>query len=205
MTDCITIAAKGTETRWRKKPVEVEAFKWEGKLVGNDGVPNVPNWAWDAYKDGTIFFSSIHAEGPNDEMFIHTLEGNHHASIGDYVIRGVKGEIYPCKPDIFAQTYEPVERREGGIYIPNTDIPAPGEAFYFVQDRETGEVLIQVGSTDKELKVVSVPPHGKLGDLDALLKQCEFVCTDEYEDVRAVRYDVIEAAPTIIPADEAHT
>lgn len=106
------IAAKGTETRWRKKPVEVEAFKWEGKLIGDDGVPNVPNWAWDAYQDGTIFFSSIHADGPNDEMFIHTLEGNHHASIGDYVIRGVKGEIYPCKPDIFAQTYEPVATEE---------------------------------------------------------------------------------------------
>ena len=40
---------------------------------------------------------------------IDTLEGGHSASIGDYIIRGVVGEFYPCKPDIFAATYEPVE------------------------------------------------------------------------------------------------
>ena len=39
------------------------------------------------------------------EMTIHTLEGDHHASIGDWIITGVKGEQYPCKPDIFAKTY----------------------------------------------------------------------------------------------------
>lgn len=41
-----------------------------------------------------------------DELFINTLEGVHHVSVGDYIIRGVAGEIYPCKPDIFEQTYE---------------------------------------------------------------------------------------------------
>ena len=50
---------------------------------------------------------------------------------------------------------------------------------------------------------VPVPPHGRLGDLDALLKKCEFVCTDDDEDTRAVRYSIIEDAPTIIPADPA--
>ena len=43
-------------------------------------------------------------------MFINTLEGVHHVSVGDYIIRGVAGEIYPCKPDIFEQTYEEVGR-----------------------------------------------------------------------------------------------
>lgn len=43
------------------------------------------------------------------EEVIHTLEGDHLARVGDYIITGVKGERYPCKPDIFALTYEPVE------------------------------------------------------------------------------------------------
>lgn len=52
----------------------------------------------------------IEAEGPiTEECFIETLEGTHHASVGDYIITGVKGERYPCKPDIFEETYEAVE------------------------------------------------------------------------------------------------
>jgi len=53
-----------------------------------------------------------------------------------------------------------------------------------------------------EYTAVPVPPHGRLIDADALLKKCEFVCTDDAEDVRAVRYSIIEAAPTIIEAEE---
>lgn len=45
-----------------------------------------------------------------NELIIETLEGNHRASFGDYIIKGVKGEIYPCKPDIFEMTYEEVKR-----------------------------------------------------------------------------------------------
>lgn len=48
----------------------------------------------------------------------------------------------------------------------------------------------------------AIPPHGRLKDADALLKKCEFVCTDDDEDIRAVRYSVIEEAATIIPAEE---
>jgi hypothetical protein len=51
----------------------------------------------------------IEAYQTDKEMVIHTLEGDHHASVGDYIITGVHGEQYPCKPDIFAETYEPVE------------------------------------------------------------------------------------------------
>lgn len=51
----------------------------------------------------------VEAYQTNQEMVIHTLEGDHHASVGDYIITGVKGEQYPCKPDIFAKTYEPVD------------------------------------------------------------------------------------------------
>ena len=52
---------------------------------------------------------SVEAYQTDRETIIHTLEGDHHASVGDYIITGVKGEQYPCKPDIFAKTYEPVD------------------------------------------------------------------------------------------------
>lgn len=48
----------------------------------------------------------------DDQLWIGTLEGNMIASAGDWIIRGVKGELYPCKPDIFAATYEPVALTE---------------------------------------------------------------------------------------------
>ena len=51
----------------------------------------------------------VEAYQTDREMIIHTLEGDHHASVGDYIITGVKGEQYPCKPDIFVKTYEPVD------------------------------------------------------------------------------------------------
>lgn len=51
----------------------------------------------------------IEAYQTDKEMFIHTLEGDHLARVGDYIITGVHGEKYPCKPDIFAETYELVE------------------------------------------------------------------------------------------------
>ena len=50
--------------------------------------------------------------------------------------------------------------------------------------------------------LVPVPPHGDLIDRDAILKKCEFVCTDNDEDIRAVRYSIIENAPTVIPENE---
>ena len=82
-----------------KKPVTIEFFKYDGDLKNSNGEYYVPEWAVEAEKNGIIFF-----EGP--EMFIKTLEGNHHASVGDYIIRGVNGELYPCKPDIFEKTYD---------------------------------------------------------------------------------------------------
>ena len=51
----------------------------------------------------------IEAEQTDKEIIIHTLEGDMKASVGDYIIRGVNGEKYPCKPDIFNKTYEKVE------------------------------------------------------------------------------------------------
>lgn len=76
---------------FRKKPVEVEA--WRNVL----GEP-MPDWVTDAV-----------VEVIDGALIIGTLEGNMRAEIGDWIIEGVKGEVYPCKPDIFEATYEWVE------------------------------------------------------------------------------------------------
>jgi hypothetical protein len=80
--------------KYRKKPVVIEAFKWMTDVV--------PQWWKDA--------KGIEIEVSSGCAFIPTLEGvMHRADAGDWIIQGVKGELYPCKPDIFAATYEPVE------------------------------------------------------------------------------------------------
>lgn len=54
-----------------------------------------------------MYYGTLKLDEPPCELFIDTLEGTHHVSIGDYVIKGIKGELYPCKPDIFEESYEP--------------------------------------------------------------------------------------------------
>jgi len=95
-------------TKYIKKPVEIEAFQYDGDLKGSNGEYYVPEWAVKAFKDGIMYYDSLDCNTPPCELFIRTLEGNHHVSVGDYVIKGVKGELYPCKPDIFEETYEEV-------------------------------------------------------------------------------------------------
>ncbi len=82
----------------RKKPVVVEAVKY----LGDDLYDEAPDWLVEACKDGTVYLMGEH-------LYVRTLEGEHLANDGDYIIRGVHGELYPCKPDIFAKTYDIVE------------------------------------------------------------------------------------------------
>jgi len=84
---------------FRKRPVIVEALQWTGSMeclikIRAFMEPNYP-------EGGTEVFP--------DCLIIHTLEGDHRADVGDWIIKGVKGEFYPCKPDIFEATYEKVE------------------------------------------------------------------------------------------------
>ena len=88
--------------KFRKKPVIIEAFQFDGDLMNSKGHYYVPDWAVKAWQEGVMYYQGA-------ELYIKTLEGDHHVSVGDYVIRGVKGELYPCKPDIFEETYERVE------------------------------------------------------------------------------------------------
>jgi len=93
--------------KYQKKPIVIDAFQYDGDLKGCNGW-YVPKWAQEAFEMGTIYYDSENANSPPCELYIKTLEGIHHVSVGDYVIRGIAGEIYPCKPDIFEQTYTKV-------------------------------------------------------------------------------------------------
>ena len=88
--------------RFRKKPVVIEAFQWTG---GPDQTED-PDWIVEAIKAGTVRFEN--SGTPHVALLIDTLEGTHRANQNDFIIRGVKGELYPCKPDIFEATYEAV-------------------------------------------------------------------------------------------------
>lgn len=87
--------------RFRKKPVEIEAMQW----VHDAPQSAAPVLSWIREHSGVATFAPL--TGP--AIVISTLEGDMHASSGDWIIRGVQGEFYPCKPDIFAQTYDDLE------------------------------------------------------------------------------------------------
>ena len=95
--------------KYRKKPVIIEAFKYDGDFIDSKGSYYIPDWAISAFESGIMYYNSMYDEGEPCELFIKTLEGIHHVSVGDYVIKGIEGELYPCKPDIFEKTYELAE------------------------------------------------------------------------------------------------
>jgi hypothetical protein len=78
--------------KYVKKPVVIEAFRWT--------IDEVPQW-WKDAKGIEIVIQSGSA-------IIPTLEGSHEARVGDWIIQGIQGELYPCKPDIFRATYSEV-------------------------------------------------------------------------------------------------
>ena len=91
--------------KYKKKPVVVDAFQFEGTAE-----QHTPAWFSEAEQNQTV---RVHWASPggylDSECVIKTLEGTMTAYEGDYIIRGVKGELYPCKPDIFEATYELAE------------------------------------------------------------------------------------------------
>jgi hypothetical protein len=105
---------------FRKKPVIIEARQWSG---GVEAATPIIQWILDG--DGTArwheksFAGTQRIEGVvsdyyrSEHVAIDTLEGVMKALPGDWIIRGVQGEFYPCKPDIFDATYEPIDLSPG--------------------------------------------------------------------------------------------
>ncbi len=90
--------------RFVKRPVEVEAHLWTGY-----NFDELFNWGTE---NGSILKAKILQAGCGDDpskLSIETLEGNMVANVGDWIVKGIKGEFYPVKPDIFAESYELVK------------------------------------------------------------------------------------------------
>jgi hypothetical protein len=95
---------------YRKKPVVIEAIQYLGG--GNVDGHASPAWLWEALESGVAYYTN-----GADPLRLKTLEGDHTVSPGDFIIRGVKGELYPCKPDIFADTYDAVPEEKGWTHV----------------------------------------------------------------------------------------
>ena len=89
--------------KFRKKPVVIDAFKWTGGPDQNED----PEWIIEAIENGVIGF--LNSGTSIVQMTITTTEGVVVADPGYYIIRGIAGEIYPCRPDIFEASYEAVD------------------------------------------------------------------------------------------------
>lgn len=90
--------------KFRKKPVVIEAVQWTGsnlkEVIDFSGLhESAKKWSWEEYEKVVA----------DDGLKIFTLEGKMNADVNDWIIKGVKGEFYPCKPEIFEATYESVD------------------------------------------------------------------------------------------------
>lgn len=79
--------------KYKTKPCEIEAIQWTGKNI-------IEQLDWG---QGKILWNDV------DDLFIDTLEGRMKANINDYIIKGLRGEFYPCKPDVFEKKYEKIK------------------------------------------------------------------------------------------------
>lgn len=110
--------------KYRKKPVVIEAVQFDGTIRSADAItawagaeprPNEQSLDYSVIDNQGTFRDKIEQPQQFGPLVIHTLEGDMTAQAGDWIIKGVKGEFYPCKPDIFETTYELVpETHENG-------------------------------------------------------------------------------------------
>lgn len=124
-------------TVYRKKPVVIEAIQFVG---GRESAAEIKAFAGDSYV--CWWFN-------HDDIGIETLEGTMHASPGDWIIKGVKGEFYPCKPDIFELTYESVPDQGSGDLKIMGFLNESNEHAYIYAD----SLVVAIGRTDEGLVV----------------------------------------------------
>lgn len=101
--------------RARKKQVEIEYFIYDGDFKNNKGEWYVPNWAVEALENGVFCYG--YRDNEPWELSIVTISGYIDVEIGDYIIRGVEGEIYPCSPSVFETTYDVLDQQENNTIM----------------------------------------------------------------------------------------
>lgn len=145
-----------------KKPVTIECVKWDGENI----------------EEIKAFVGSSYIGGENDDgkkLIISTLEGDMLASIGDYIIKGVKGEFYPCKPDIFENTYDIVDE----------SVPTKADLIYEHKYDDGNKALVVVfgeGGIGIGLGQEKPDLNIHLQELKKLKKMGEFLTNEEIMD-----------------------
>ena len=142
--------------RYTKKPVTIEAVRFMGLTDFGDPqfdvADGMPDWLMDAmsgpeHSTGSMWSAPGQAfigEGePPKELFIGTMEGQHIASPGDWIIQGIKGELYPCKPDIFEAIYDAADDHPGPAWKEGDSLAAP-------KDETPADFLARLGMDGME-------------------------------------------------------
>ena len=106
---------KALHSRYIKKPVTVEAIQWTGDNL-RDVISFTNGPPYDRSDHAGMSWEDYCELVARDGLKIFTLEGKMNASVGDWIIRGIKGELYPCKPDIFEETYVPAPATQSDTY-----------------------------------------------------------------------------------------
>lgn len=131
--------------RYTKKPVTIEAVQWDGTAAGAGPIID-----WILAGGGTARYHEVNetVERVSAQIAIDTLEGTITASPGDWIIRGVQSEHYPCKPDIFDATYDP--EQEG---MQTVSVPAGHLVIALDPEASVGETLTQFVSIAVGMKL----------------------------------------------------
>ncbi len=172
--------------KYRKKPVEVEAIQWTGntsevkKFCGSKCSYNVNDSAWQVGKGV-----------PQEELIIHTLEGDMKASRNDYIIKGVNGEFYPCKPDIFEKTYEISSDTVNYNNIYEKAINTYGENAQLDMVIEEMSELIKEICKKKRGKDNHDAITEEIADVEIMLEQLKIICDIDNVDLdNAKKYKI---------------
>ena len=156
--------------KFRKKPVIIEAVQLQCEEQRPDVTPEywpfkeTPDWLTQAMDDG-ILYPKYAYDSDFFHMEVSTLEGKMLVSPNDWIIRGVNGELYPCKPDIFEKTYErvdiptPIDRRvTNGLFTTKyTEVYGGNEVFnalhnFEVKNKTTQEVVANIHFQEGPIK-----------------------------------------------------
>lgn len=170
--------------KFTKKPVTIEAVRWDGTNV----------------KEVLDFMAWRNASHDDHEgLRIHTLEGTHQATPGDWIIKGVQGEFYPCKPDIFAATYSPAQSHGDPVTL-RVEADTTQAKAYVEQQLEAleswkAQALAVQGAAEERLRPL-------LKDLPGVLGRNLFdVAADEIERLRRGLRSLILSHPNHFAAE----